>query len=419
MFKLNVWNNKLFFAICKAPPPSMPKWVNFTIDKAIKYHSFCYDFGPFNLADTYRFCVELRNMLASNDSDSILLYTTGDSRQAANCALLLAAFLLMELDYTPEDSLRPFTAISGSLRPFRDASYSSADFLLSVDDCLHGIARARRAGLIDFREGSFDVAAYDHYEDPANADLHIIVPGKLVAFRGPRDFAEREGQLWADLPSGERAFHPAHYLPIFRELGVTIVLRLNELSYSTDALVKAGVAVFALPFADCTPPPLGAVFRFFQIVDEKAGGGAVAVHCHAGLGRTGTLIALWLMRSHSFTAREAIGWLRIVRPGSIIGPQQHYLVSMEPKMVRWGALGPRQRSRLLERGCAATDGWDESLAAGRNSPAAASESRSSPAGSDSDAAATAAALAKGSARRAAARIRAGAQDACAETQAAL
>ena len=34
--------------------------------------------------------------------------------------------------------------------------------------------------------------------------------------------------------------------------------------------------------------------------------------------RTGTLIALWLMRSHGFTAREAMGWLRIMRPGSVI-----------------------------------------------------------------------------------------------------
>jgi hypothetical protein len=31
------------------------------------------------------------------------------------------------------------------------------------------------------------------------------------------------------------------------------------------------------------------------------------------------------MRRHGFTAREAMGWLRIMRPGSVIGEQQHYL----------------------------------------------------------------------------------------------
>ena len=45
----------------------------------------------------------------------------------------------------------------------------------------------------------------------------------------------------------------------------------------------------------------------------------------AGLGRTGTLIACYMMKHYRLTASEAIAWIRISRPGSIIGPQQHYL----------------------------------------------------------------------------------------------
>ncbi len=45
----------------------------------------------------------------------------------------------------------------------------------------------------------------------------------------------------------------------------------------------------------------------------------------AGLGRTGTLIGAYLMKHYKFTAAEAIAWLRICRPGSVIGPQQNYL----------------------------------------------------------------------------------------------
>mmetsp|Transcript_52774 Transcript_52774/g.138842 ORF Transcript_52774/g.138842 Transcript_52774/m.138842 type:complete len:148 (-) Transcript_52774:114-557(-) len=40
-----------------------------------------------------------------------------------------------------------------------------------------------------------------------------------------------------------------------------------------------------------------------------------------GLGRTGTLVAAYMMRYHGFTAREAMGWLRIMRPGSVMGEQ--------------------------------------------------------------------------------------------------
>ncbi len=46
------------------------------------------------------------------------------------------------------------------------------------------------------------------------------------------------------------------------------------------------------------------------------------MHCKAGLGRTGTLIACYMMKHYQMTAAECIAWLRIVRPGSVIGPQQ-------------------------------------------------------------------------------------------------
>lgn len=45
----------------------------------------------------------------------------------------------------------------------------------------------------------------------------------------------------------------------------------------------------------------------------------------AGLGRTGTMIGCYLMKHYKFTAHEAIAWIRICRPGSIIGHQQEWL----------------------------------------------------------------------------------------------
>jgi len=60
------------------------------------------------------------------------------------------------------------------------------------------------------------------------------------------------------------------------------------------------------------------VNEFLKISENEKG--ALAVHCKAGLGRTGTLIGCYAMKHFKFPAVYFIGWIRIARPGSILGP---------------------------------------------------------------------------------------------------
>ena len=93
------------------------------------------------------------------------------------------------------------------------------------------------------------------------------------------------------------------------------------------------------PLCPALTPPASQVRRFLDLCDAEP---RLAVHCRAGLGRTGTLIALWLMRRAGFSARAAIAWLRVVRPGCVLGRQQRYLCACERR--GWGdgnALRPR------------------------------------------------------------------------------
>ena len=75
--------------------------------------------------------------------------------------------------------------------------------------------------------------------------------------------------------------------------------------------------------------------------------GVLAVHCKAGLGRTGTLIGCYAMKHFKFPAAFFIGWIRIARPGSILGPQQFYLPQVEHLYVRNSPLKKYKRINTM------------------------------------------------------------------------
>lgn len=58
------------------------------------------------------------------------------------------------------------------------------------------------------------------------------------------------------------------------------------------------------------------------------------------------------MKHYGFTAAEVIGYIRVCRPGSIIGPQQQYLCSIQEQMWTEGGFAgnPVANASLLSSG---------------------------------------------------------------------
>lgn len=159
--------------------------------------------------------------------------------------------------------------------------------------------------------------------------MHEVVKDKFFAFKGP--VAQRR-----QLGHGRYTLIPSDYCDVFRAKNIRAVVRLNDIQYDRTTFTSHGFDHYDLFFTDCTTPPDHLVDRFLRI--SEATKGAIAVHCLAGLGRTGTLIAIYMMKHFRFTANECIAWLRIARPGSVIGPQQQYL---KDQQARIHALDPR------------------------------------------------------------------------------
>jgi len=105
-----------------------------------------------------------------------------------------------------------------------------------------------------------------------------------------------------------------------RRRGITAVLSLTE--RAPAEIEAAGISFLALPVRDFHAPTMGQLDAAVEYIERAVdSGGACAVHCGAGLGRTGTVVAAWLVR-RGRDARAAIAEVRRRRPGSIETTEQ-------------------------------------------------------------------------------------------------
>ena len=219
--------------------------------------------------------------------------------------------------------------------PFRDAGYSQADYSLTIQDVVYGVWKAKEEGLVGLKE--FSLEEYERYERVDQGDFNWVTPD-FLAFASPQHqpthvFQPSDPQ-YNQLPRSLSALHRDKTLPTpfknvlmhFAERSIGLVVRLNSELYSPSYFTALGIKHLDMIFDDGTCPPLTLVRKFVNLarsmIDKRKG---IAVHCKAGLGRTGCLIGAHLIYRYGFTANEVIAFMRFMRPGMVVGPQQHWL----------------------------------------------------------------------------------------------
>ncbi|MDG6224142.1 MAG: dual specificity protein phosphatase family protein [Candidatus Thermoplasmatota archaeon] len=117
------------------------------------------------------------------------------------------------------------------------------------------------------------------------------------------------------------------YLLTLKESGVSSALNLTEMDWPGEWKGSWGGDYMHIPVYDLGIPTEEQAVNALRFIEEGLLTGAVMVHCFAGLGRTGTIIALYLVES-GIEPRDAVELVRSRRPGSLeVLEQEEFVLS--------------------------------------------------------------------------------------------
>lgn len=170
------------------------------------------------------------------------------------------------------------------------------------------------------RNGTCTVASPD--ANPEELDESIPPPPPLpkAALKYARSAGGPRGFLWlkqgrlAGTPVPGVYFDMDYDLKALKRVGVTTLFSLTENQLDDERLAPFGIKAVWEPIPDMEAPSIEQGVRICRRIDELlANDEVIAVHCRAGLGRTGTVLAAHLIWE-GYGALEALEAVRSIEP---------------------------------------------------------------------------------------------------------
>lgn len=139
---------------------------------------------------------------------------------------------------------------------------------------------------------------------------------------GPRGFLWLKRGLLAGTPRPGIFFDIRYDLDALKRVGVTALVSLTQTPMEEDILEEYGIQCLRSPIPDMGAPGLDQAIGICQAMDKMIKNNQViAVHCRAGLGRTGTVLASYLIWEGA-APLEALETVRRIEPRWVQSEEQ-------------------------------------------------------------------------------------------------
>lgn len=116
--------------------------------------------------------------------------------------------------------------------------------------------------------------------------------------------------------------------------GIKSIVTVREVPLPSKWFDGSDIDYLHLMVEDYGAPSMEVIDETVDYIDKKISSGKpVLVHCAAGKGRTGAVLAAYLMKKENLTADQAIEKIRLMRPGSVQSLTQETALSMYEKYL--------------------------------------------------------------------------------------
>ena len=210
----------------------------------------------------------------------MLIICAGQSmRRAAEALALLSGHLIFNCGVPLAELNAKVELIFRNLERIGEGDIRDFNLKSCVGDCIMALDHVLNLGWISFQHNEtlnveddpssfqIDLDEYIHYDDSLNGALHLIDPYRLLIFRTPSDLPDH--RTWMDLDNGQRIFSAAHYINIFQDFQVQLVVRCCPASYDDSSFRAADIEIEEIP--EDPTALLAAVDRFMALCSVVPG----------------------------------------------------------------------------------------------------------------------------------------------------